>query len=862
MDNTKWTMDNAGTQKTFDHSLGAWSSLKIEAHRPVRRLGFRNRALRLRTFTFFILLWLSFSLPAAAQTEQQTHRLSVIVVDNNGVPVVSARITLARDEAPTVLKGETDHAGRREFTILSPGLYRLSAEKEGFYAARLDAVRVGETEELEIRLHHELEVRETIDVVYSPPAIDPDKTAISENLSSREITNLPYPTTRDFRHVLPFIPGVLPDATGQVHINGSATHQIHNRLDGFNITHPANGQLELRVSPDALREISVQSSRYSAEYGKGSGGVLSLATGMGDDRFRFSATDFIPSFQTRRGVNLNGWTPRATVSGPLRKGRAWFFDALDGEYNLDIINELLAGADRNHAWRLNNLAKAQVNLNQGNILTTSLLVNYFHADHAGLSRLNPLETTREQRQTAFLFTLKDQAYLAGGLLLELGFGANQFRTDERPLGSLAFVISPMGTSGNYFKTSEGVARRLQWKANLFLPSVRWHGQHEFKVGFGLDRITYEQMAERRTISIRRQDATLAREIAFSARPRFARNNFEVNGFAQDRWAISDRWLVEGGLRLDWDEIIRRVLLSPRLASSYLLTRRGDTRIAFGVGFFYDATNLDFITRPLAGQRMDQLYARDGQTPRGAPVETSFHASERDLRAPRFLNWSVGLERRLPGTIYLRLEFVEKRGRHGFTFVNQSANPSGQTKARFELRNDERDRYDGVTLTLRQTFKDRYEWFASYTRSSARSNAVFDFSLDNVLFSPQTGGPLPWDAPNRLLSWGWLPLIKGFDLAYSLDWRDGYPFSLINQDQQLVGAPNARRFPVYFSLNLHAERRFRLAGFHWALRAGFNNVTNRQNAAEVNNNVDSPQFLTFGSTQGRTFVGRIRLLGRK
>lgn len=794
---------------------------------------------------------------------RQTQKLLLIVTDENNVPVAAARVTLTQATTQAVLRGETDYAGRREFTRLEAGLYQLRVEKEGFYAVIVNEVHVGSTESLELTLNHEQEVRESVNVSYSPPAIDPARTAASENLSSREILNLPYPTTRDFRNLLPFVPGVLQDATGQVHVNGSATHQIYNQLDGFNITHPASGLLELRLSPDALRSIEIQGSRYSAEYGKGSGGALSLATGMGDDRFSFSATDFIPSFQTRKGLNLNGWTPRATFSGPLRKQHAWFYEAFDGDYSLDIIDELPAGADRNRAWRINNLAKAQFNLRKAQILTTSFLINHFHSDHAGLARLSPLETTRKQQQTAYLFTLKDQIYLAKGGLLELGFGASQFRFAERPLGQLPYVVSPEGTSGNYFKRTESLAGRQQWITNLFLSPFTWRGRHEIKVGIGFDRITYEQLAERRPVLVRRADGTLSREITFLNHPRFLKHNFELSGFAQDRWTISGCCLVELGLRLDWDARLRRALASPRLASTYLLTRDSETKLAFGIGLFYDATNLELLTRPLAGRRFDLFYARDGVTPRGAPLETSFLLDERSLQAPRFLNWSVGLERKLPASIYLRLELVEKRGRAGFTFLRRETGLDRSLPlVLLELRNERRDRYDAVTITLRRTIKDNYAWLAAYTRSAARSNAIFDFSLDHILFSPQAGGPLPWDAPNQLISWGWLPLIKGFNFAYSLQWRDGFPFSLVNQDQQLVGAPNARRFPSYFSLNLHMERRFRLLGVNLALRAGFNNVTNRQNATEVNNNVDSPHFLTFGGVQGRTFVGRIRFLGRK
>jgi hypothetical protein len=106
-----------------------------------------------------------------------------------------------------------------------------------------------------------------------------------------------------------------------------------------------------------------------------------------------------------------------------------------------------------------------------------------------------------------------------------------------------------------------------------------------------------------------------------------------------------------------------------------------------------------------------------------------------------------------------------------------------------------------------------------------------------------------------------PWLKKFTLAYFLEWHTGFPFSVVNESQQLVGPPNSQRFPSYFSLNLHIERRFRLLHYEWAFRAGFNNLTGHRNPVVVNNNIDSPDFLRFSGGAGRTLTGRIRLLGK-
>jgi hypothetical protein len=798
----------------------------------------------------------------ASTQQKRNQRLLVVVTDENTVVISSAQVVLEESGTRAVSKNETDYAGRCEFKDLAPGIYRIRAEKEGFYVVVKDAVQVGETERVDITLNHQKEYFESVNVVYSPPAIDPKKTTSSESLTSREIIGLPYSVTRDIRYALPLLPGVVQDAFGQVHMDGSSTRQIFDQLDGFNITDPVDGLFNMRVSVDALRSVEVQTSRYPVEYGKASGGVLSLTTGMGDDHFRISGTNFLPSLRNRKGIHLNSWTPRLIFSGPLRKGKAWFLDAPEGGYDLNIVEELPRGADRARNWRYSNLAKAQVNLTQGNILSGSFLVNRFRSPHAGLSRFNPLESTVNVRDAAYLFTVKDLAYFSNGLLLEIGLGVSQFSDAFRPQGDLPYVINPQGARGNFFESARRDAGRVQGIANLVLPPLEWRGRHEFKVGTDIDRISYRQLFDRRSISILRENGTLSRQISFFGNRTFARNNVETSGYIEDRWSVSPRLLLETGLRLDRDDVVRRVLASPRLALSYLLARDGDTKISGGIGTYYDASSLDFITRPLTGQRMDFFYDSTGLALARPPIETLFHVDDHHLREPRFLNWSIGLERKLPAFTYLRVDFVQKRGRHGWAFINHGSAQPNQLSGAFNLQNERRDRYDALAVTLRRSFKAGHLLFASYTRSAARSNAVLNFNLENPLFSQQAGGPLPWDGPNRVLSWGLLPLKKGYDLSYSLDWRDGFPFSLFNQDQQLVGSPGSRRFPVFFSLNMGLERRFHILGFEWAVRGELDDITDRPNPTAVNSNVDSPEFLTFGGLRRRALTARMRFLGRK
>ena len=136
-----------------------------------------------------------------------------------------------------------------------------------------------------------------------------------------------------------------------------------------------------------------------------------------------------------------------------------------------------------------------------------------------------------------------------------------------------------------------------------------------------------------------------------------------------------------------------------------------------------------------------------------------------------------------------------------------------------------------------------------------------------LLGPQQSGPLPWNVPNRVISWGWLPLLlpklkKNWDFVYTLDWHSGFPFDAVNANQQLVGAAGSQRFPDYVSFSPGLEWRFHFRGSYFGLRGVMENATNSGNPAIVNNNVDSPQFGTFSEFEGRALTARIRLIGSK
>jgi hypothetical protein len=720
---------------------------------------------------------------------------------------------------------------------------------------------VGEARSVTITLNHLRNIAESVKVVYSPPMIDPTETVSTSSLKSRQIIDLPYPVPRDLRYALPLLPGVLQDAMDQIHVDGSSTTQILDELDGFDITDPATGEFNARVAPEALRSVDVEDSRYPVEYGRASGGILALNSSMGDDHYRFAGVNFLPTLDNQNGLHVSSWTPRMTFSGPLRKGRAWFMDGFDGEYDALIVNGLPRAADESEVLRFSNIAKAEVNLTPSNIFTGSLLVNDLTAPRYGLSLFTPLESTVNNGDVAYLLTAKDQIFAANQTYLELGLAAAKLSDYSLPRGDQTYVVRPNSVTGSYFGASRDRAGRTEEIANLFLPTRDWLGQHSLQFGSDDEEISYRQAYRRNPYLIEKQNGELLQRVTFFGSQSFAVHNTEVSSYAQDRWSIVPRLLVESGVRFDWDTMVHNAVASPRLAATFAPREGSETKLVAGIGLYTDATNLDTLTQPLGGGQLNYFYSPPSSLPAGPPVQTSF-SIQPHLREPRVWNWSVGAEQKLPASIYFRGEYIQKNEEDGWAYFNLGAARPGQISGRYELRNAGQDRYRAVETTFRRAFKKGNLMMVSYVRSMAHSNAVLDFDLANPIFGQQAGGPLPWDAPNRLLSWGLVPLVKGFDLAYTLDWRSGFPFSVLNENQQIVGAPDSLRMPVYFSADAALERRISLFGFRWDVRAGFNDLTGRHNPFAVNNNIDSPQFLVYSSTQSRTLQAQIRLLGRK
>jgi hypothetical protein len=792
-----------------------------------------------------------------AATETPKATLHGHVQDENRLPVADAEVVIVSPEGRPLIVF-SDAAGNFEVEGLNPGVFHASVTKLGFFLLKSREFELKQgSNDISFTLSHEYEVRDSVEVVGTVEQISPEQTDQQETLQAHDIVDMPLPGTHDLKTYLPSMPGVVRDHSGGLHVAGGRGEQTEYLLDGFDIADPATRLLSSRLNVDAVRSVDVDTGGYGAQYSHGGAGVLALNTPTGDDHWRFGTTNFIPGVTHQKGWNLGNWYPRVNFSGPLRRGVAWFSDSMSLQRTLGVIAELPQGSDTRTEWAGDNLLRVQYNLTPRHILQVESLINELSDFNLGLSALTPISTTIDRRYSQYFVSLKDQITFAGGLL-ELGLAFDRGHNQTLPQGSQPYVVSPTGASGNYFEQLDQRTHRVQSFGNLILPSRSWHGSHNLSLGFNADNVAFAQDASRGTIASLDAAGIPRLLTTFTGAAGLDISNTQAGGYAQDSWRPAHMLVIQAGVRADWNRIIGQAVVAPTIAVNYIPFKDDRAKLTLAWGIYYEPLNLSLLALGHDQSRLDLVNSTDTVTPALEGPFTTRFILPGGFRQPRFETASAGWKERVGASTFLTIRGILRRERDGLTYQ------FFPTEAAFGgdllLQNNRGDQYRSIEFSIRRSFGSA-EVFADYTWSRARSNQALEYTLGNPLFVPQLPGALSWDAPNRFLSYGWVPTrLWSLLLSYHFEYRTGSPFGLFNSYRQLVTAPDLYRFPSYLSLDVGMEKRFHFRRHEWALRLTVVNVTDHQNPDTVANIAGSP--IIFAGGQGRAFTARLRLVGKK
>jgi len=154
---------------------------------------------------------------------------------------------------------------------------------------------------------------------------------------------------------------------------------------------------------------------------------------------------------------------------------------------------------------------------------------------------------------------------------------------------------------------------------------------------------------------------------------------------------------------------------------------------------------------------------------------------------------------------------------------------------------------------------------SYVRASTKGDLNDFVSLFGDLRDPIIRGNefslQAFDVPNRFLAWGVLTLPHTITIAPTVEYRNGFPYTVVDQDQRVVGSRNrGGRFPNLFTADIAVTKDVALPRKQRA-RVGVQlfNLMGHFNPRDVQNNIDSPEYRQFANSVDRQVRAKFTLL---
>jgi outer membrane receptor protein involved in Fe transport len=272
-----------------------------------------------------------------------------VVKDSTGAGIVEAAVTAKNETTGLTRKVSTDANGYTLYN-LPPGTYTITVAKAGFKGASHSGVLLVIDQKL--RLDFELvpgSVTESVTVKGEAPLLQTQTMETGEVIQSRQILDLPL-LNRDFLQLAKLTPGVLTGGGGNgvnLTVNGQREFANSVMIDGIEATGNRNNDSGLRPSVDAVEEFKIETSAYSAEYGRAAGGVISIETKSGTNRFHGSLYEFYrPSNTAAATYTFSGPPQRSqlkqhsfgvTFGGPIKKDKMFFFGSFEGFRVRDVF---------------------------------------------------------------------------------------------------------------------------------------------------------------------------------------------------------------------------------------------------------------------------------------------------------------------------------------------------------------------------------------------------------------------------------------------------------------------------------------------------------------------------------------------
>ena len=299
--------------------------------------------------SFFAIIAMITLAAAAFAQSTTTGGINGKVVDPQGAVVNGASITVTNIGKNTTTTVTSANDGVFRVTNLEPGNYRVETNATGFGKHTAEVVvEVGALTPLDVNLAVG-GVGGEVTVTAEAPVINNNDASNATGVNQTSINELPINGRRAATFAL-LTPGVTPDGGfGLVSFRGISGLLNNSTVDGGDDNQAffseARGRTRISssISASAIREFQVNTSNYSAEFGRAAGGVVNAVTKSGTNEFHGSAFWFYRNnkYGARNPLIFPSATipdgkPKdvrhqygGTIGGPIVKDRLFFFFSFD-----------------------------------------------------------------------------------------------------------------------------------------------------------------------------------------------------------------------------------------------------------------------------------------------------------------------------------------------------------------------------------------------------------------------------------------------------------------------------------------------------------------------------------------------------
>ena len=285
---------------------------------------------------------LALTLSACAWAQVSSGTLTGLASDAQGARVPSVELKLTSEDTGVLYSATSNEAGEYTFSLLPSGRYRLNVERAGFQTISRTGIvmELGRTVRLDITLTVG-QVTEAIQVSGAPPMLESENATIGQFIENKTILDMPLNGRRvgDLLGMMGNSVYIQGDVIRpRVVIAGGRADQQQWFLDGVNASNIALEVSQVLFNPpvEAVQEMMVHQSNYSAEIGNTSGGAITMTTKSGTNKFTglayeyvrndvFDARNFFSASKPPLRWNMFG----GAAGGPIIKNRTFFFSHIE-----------------------------------------------------------------------------------------------------------------------------------------------------------------------------------------------------------------------------------------------------------------------------------------------------------------------------------------------------------------------------------------------------------------------------------------------------------------------------------------------------------------------------------------------------